>query len=171
MRRLILMRHAKSAWDHPEAEDRDRPLDARGRLAALLMGAWLAEEGAWPDHVLHSSALRCVQTWERMRMGAGRDAPAEAVDALYMADAETALGVLHRAPEAARTVLMIGHEPGGSAFLRRLSDGTESAGARRAHEKFPTAAAALMELDDAPWSAVAFGTARCRRLVAPKDLV
>ncbi|MEL7089640.1 MAG: histidine phosphatase family protein, partial [Planctomycetota bacterium] len=57
-RTLILMRHAKSSWDDPGLTDHDRPLNRRGRLAAPLMAAWLAEIDAAPDHALVSSAIR-----------------------------------------------------------------------------------------------------------------
>lgn len=169
MRRLILMRHAKSSWDDPDADDRDRPLNARGRLAATLMGAFLAEEGPRPDAALLSPAVRAQESWARLAAGLG-DVAAVTVDSLYMAEPATALAALHAAPEAAGTVLMLGHEPGTTAFLRRLSDGSEPAHCRRAWEKFPTAALAVLELDG-DWADAAFGAARFRRFACPKDLV
>jgi phosphohistidine phosphatase len=87
-----------------------------------------------------------------------------------MAEPEASLAALQGAPEAAGRVLMIGHEPGLTAFLRRLHDGRPAAGAARAFEKFPTAAAALVELD-APWAEAGFGQGRLTRFAAPKDLV
>lgn len=170
MRRLILMRHAKSGWDDPDLPDHDRPLSPRGRLAAVLMGAWLAEQGLAPDHALVSSSLRTVESWDRLRQGGGFDAPATVTPALYLAEPEAALAVLRAAPPTARTLLMLGHEPGATGLLRRLSDGSESAGARRAYEKFPTGAAAVLEVD-APWAQAAFGAARFSRFACPKDLV
>ena len=46
MKRLILMRHAKSDWNHPGLADHDRPLNKRGRKAAPAMGAWLTADRA-----------------------------------------------------------------------------------------------------------------------------
>ena len=57
MPRLILLRHAKSAWPDG-APDVDRPLAKRGREAAPRMGGYLAEEGLIPDLVLVSPARR-----------------------------------------------------------------------------------------------------------------
>ena len=171
MRRLILMRHAKSAWDDPEAEDRDRPLARRGRLAATLMGALLAEDGLVPEAALISDARRARETWDRTAAASGADAArARILPALYMAEPETSLAALRGAPAAAETVLMVGHEPGTTAFLRAMSDGTEGAGARRAYEKFPTAAVAVLEFG-APWAEAGFGGARVVAFHRPKDLV
>ncbi|MGR3493424.1 MAG: SixA phosphatase family protein, partial [Shimia sp.] len=49
MNRLILMRHAKSSWDHPDLTDHDRPLNERGREAAVRVGGWLRDQGWLPD--------------------------------------------------------------------------------------------------------------------------
>lgn len=170
MRRLVLMRHAKSSWDDPDMDDRDRPLSPRGRLAAVLMGAWLAEVGLVPDAALISDSRRTVETWERLRHGGGFEAPVEARAALYMADPDAQLAALRSAPEGARVLLMLGHEPGTGAFLRRLADGTEGAGCRRAYEKFPTGSIAVLEFDGA-WAEAAYRAARFVRFTTPKDLV
>ncbi len=62
MRRLILFRHAKSAWPQG-VPDNERPLAERGRLAAPLMGAYIARHGLIPDLALVSPARRTEQTW------------------------------------------------------------------------------------------------------------
>ena len=61
MRRLILMRHAKSDWSHGTS-DHDRPLNPRGRGAAEALGNWLRTEGLLPDAVLCSTAARTRET-------------------------------------------------------------------------------------------------------------
>ena len=171
MRRLIVMRHAKSSWDDPSLEDVDRPLNPRGRLAAVLMGAWLAEQGLVPDHALLSPARRVQETWERVQFGADRDVDATTHAHLYAAEPADALLTLGAAPEAAETVLMLGHEPGAPAFLRRMCDVDARADFSRAFEKFPTAAVAVLELPDGPWAKTEFGAGRFLSYATPKDLV
>jgi phosphohistidine phosphatase len=61
-RTLLLLRHAKSAW--PDVPDQDRPLAARGRRDAPVMGHWLRTAGYLPDRVECSTALRASQTWQ-----------------------------------------------------------------------------------------------------------
>ena len=63
-KRLILIRHAKSAWDDPLTPDHDRPLNARGEGAARDLGQWLASRGYVPQEILCSNALRTRATWD-----------------------------------------------------------------------------------------------------------
>ena len=68
MRRLILLRHAKS--DRPPGiVDLDRPLNDRGKRAAPQMGAYLAAEGLIPEAVVVSPAKRTRETWEAIQSG------------------------------------------------------------------------------------------------------
>jgi phosphohistidine phosphatase len=171
MRRLILMRHAKSSWSDPDIEDHDRPLNLRGRLAAPLMGAWLAERGLIPDAVLCSSSQRTQETWARVCQVL-RDAPEPQVDAgLYHADPPHLLAALQAAPSTVQTLALIGHQPGIGAFLRRLAAADAPACCTRAYQKFPTAACAVLEFDAADWTAIGFGTGRFIAFAVPRELV
>lgn len=171
MKRLILFRHAKSAWDDPELDDHDRPLNPRGRLAAPLMGAWLAERGFLPDAVLCSSSLRTLETWALARP-ALPGAPEPVVDAtLYHADPATMLAHVRRTPATAGTLALIGHQPGIGAFCRKLAAPHTPANCARAFQKFPTAACAVLDFDVDDWAAVAFGAGRFHAFAAPRELV
>ena len=170
MRRLILMRHGKSSWDDPDQDDRDRPLNPRGRMASALMGAWLRENGLAPDVALVSEAVRARQTWE-CAAPLLNGVESRAVAKLYHAEPGTALEVLRNAPDDAGTVLMIGHQPGLGAFLRKLVGNEPKAGCRRAFEKFPTGAVAVLEFDAPDWRSAEFGTAEFTAFACPKDLV
>ena len=63
MRRLMLLRHAKTEADAPSGKDHDRRLDDRGRSDAADVGAWMARHHHVPDLVLVSTAVRAQQTW------------------------------------------------------------------------------------------------------------
>ena len=67
MRRLMLLRHAKTEHDAPSGHDQDRRLDDRGRLDAAAIGAWIGRHPPFPDAVLVSTAVRAHQTWEIAR--------------------------------------------------------------------------------------------------------
>ena len=68
MRRLILLRHAKTEIDAPTGQDQDRRLDDRGRLDAAAIGGWIGRHPPYvPDAVLVSPAVRTRQTWEIVR--------------------------------------------------------------------------------------------------------
>ena len=82
MRRLILMRHAKSSWADPGQRDLDRPLNKRGRRSAALVGGWLKRKGYRPDQALVSSARRAQETWSGVvgeAGGGGDELPARAL--------------------------------------------------------------------------------------------
>ncbi|RMF36019.1 MAG: histidine phosphatase family protein [Alphaproteobacteria bacterium] len=171
MKRLVLIRHAKSSWSDPELEDFDRPLNHRGRMAAPVAGAWLAEAGLTPDHVLLSPARRCVETWERMARQLDHPPAPRLEPELYMADPDTMLRILRNAPATAGTVLLIGHQPGLSSLARRLAGGEVPASCQRAFRKFPTAAVAVIAFDIADWAEADFGKGVFRSFVTPRDLV
>lgn len=105
--KLILLRHAKSAWDDPMQDDHDRPLNRRGREAATRIGTWLRNNGHAPDLILTSSATRTQETTALL----GFDAtPTDISTALYLASADVILRAAQTAE--ARTILIVGHNPG-----------------------------------------------------------
>ncbi len=64
MKKLFIIRHAKSSWKDFSLDDFDRPLNKRGKLNAPLMGTRLKERGVVPDIMISSSALRAKTTAE-----------------------------------------------------------------------------------------------------------
>ena len=65
MKRLILIRHAKSSWSSGASSDKTRPLNERGNLAAGKVGGWLGANGYAPDEVISSSATPIgISSWE-----------------------------------------------------------------------------------------------------------
>lgn len=112
MRRLIIMRHAKSSWKDKKLEDHARPLNKRGRGDAPVIASALVDRGWRPDLVLSSDAARARQTWELMSSTLAPQAPVRWLPDLYMGGVEEAREALREAPDAARTILLIGHNPG-----------------------------------------------------------
>lgn len=111
-RRLILMRHAKSAWDTDVVSDHARPLNGRGRRDAPRMAAWLVEQGWAPDAVVSSDATRTRETWDRMAAHLPQTpAPTFSRD-LYHAGMHDLRRAAGGWPEAWQTVLALGHNPG-----------------------------------------------------------
>lgn len=118
-RRLILTRHAKSAWDDPGLADHDRPLNDRGRRSALALGDWMASRGYEPEEVLCSSAARTQETWATIASAPLEVRPLLRIEAgLYQAGPEKMLAILKTATQP--TVMMLGHNPGISEFAALL---------------------------------------------------
>lgn len=166
MRRLILLRHAKSDW--PDGvSDPDRPLASRGQEAAPKMAAYLAAEGLIPDRVLVSPARRTQETWDLVRPALGA-VPDETVPQIYEAPVSRLLDVVHSIPDEAATALMIGHNPGFQDLARLLGKPGE---ARRAlTKKYPTAAITVIDLPVESWAKVEAGEGTVERFVTPKSL-
>lgn len=168
MRRLLLLRHAKSAYPAGVA-DIDRPLGERGRKAAPLMGAYIAREDLQPEHAMVSPARRTQETWEAVRAELD-DTPMETVPSIYEASARRILDAIRSAPAEARSLLVIGHNPGlGDLALRLVGEGPKDL-QRDLREKFPTAALAVLEFDAEDWSGIGDGTGRLTHYVRPRQL-
>lgn len=122
MKRLTLVRHAKSSWKDAALADIDRPLNGRGKRDALLMGGRLAALGIRPDIILASPARRARQTARRIA-GAIPDADGRILfdPALYEADATVLLARVRALDETWQHVMLIGHNPGLSEFADLLT--------------------------------------------------
>ena len=166
MRRLLLLRHAKSSWDDASLDDRDRPLAPRGHKAADRMAEHLRSSNMSVDLVLCSSALRTTQTLEHIGRAFG-DAEMVMEDGLYGASDEELLDRLRSVPDQAGGVALIGHNPGVQDLATELAgDGDDL---ERMRTKFPTGALAVLEFDG-PWAELAEGGARLVAFVTPRDL-
>lgn len=170
MKTLILMRHGKSSWQDRTLDDHDRPLKKRGRTAAPAMARWLEAEGLCPDVVLCSSARRTRETFERMREVSPALPEPELSAALYEAAPAALLERVKALPGTCGVALLIGHQPGLGELLRLLSGRVRRPEDRRAFEKFPTAAAAVLEADVAAWPDLAPGSAELAAFAAPREL-
>lgn len=165
------MRHAKSAWDDPKLSDHARPLNARGRRAAHAMAAAMRDLGLAPDVVLVSSSRRTLQTLEAL--SPLPDSPIVVpMDELYLAHWEGLLSRLRMVPETARSVLLIGHNPGLHELALALAGpaaAVRGGDAKRLADGYPTGS--LAEFTVAlPWRLLDAGGARLVRFLIPADL-
>ncbi|HJQ47778.1 MAG TPA: histidine phosphatase family protein [Amycolatopsis sp.] len=122
-RTLIVLRHAKSAWPD-DVPDFDRPLAGRGRRDAPAAGEWLAEHTGRIGLVLCSPAKRARQTWKRVSAELPREPRVRYEPRIYDADVPTLLDVVREVPRAVRTVVLVGHNPGLSLLVERLTGAT-----------------------------------------------
>lgn len=159
MKRLILMRHAKTEPWNDGISDRDRKLVERGHSDAVLMAEALKEMGWAPDQALVSSARRTRETWRHIK-DAFPDCKAMVSDDLYLAGIPAMDGLIKLAAADAECVLLIGHNPGVHEFaglILRQAGSEDHRAAIKLAEKFPTGAAALFEsLENDPFLPVYF---------------
>ncbi|MEU7513922.1 histidine phosphatase family protein [Streptomyces sp. NPDC042898] len=165
-RRLVILRHAKSAW--PEGvPDHDRPLGPRGLRDAPAAGRFLAETGVLPDLVLCSPARRARHTWELAAAELDGAPPTRHDPRLYGADAEDLLDVLHGVPTEAGTVLLVGHNPGLEDLVLLLAGQGVGDALDRVRTKFPTSATAVLTWHGT-WPGLRPGEALLTELAIPR---
>ena len=113
MKRLTLIRHAKSSWRNPELPDFERPLNHRGEQDAPRMGRRLADRGLVPDLLLVSPARRTRLTAEAIAEQLAVDSGRITFDErIYLATVGELVALLRTIDEKLGNVLLVGHNPG-----------------------------------------------------------
>ena len=113
MKKLLLVRHAKSAWDNLDGSDHNRPLNSRGAHDAPAMGAHLLARGIRPDLILASSAVRTTSTAQALADAMSVDAARiQILPSLYLAHAADILAAVAACPDTVDTIMLVAHSPG-----------------------------------------------------------
>jgi phosphohistidine phosphatase len=173
MRQLLLLRHAKALRDAAKFADHARPLLPAGWRAAAAIRRAMTDLRLVPDVALVSSSRRTLQTLEALEPF--EETPLiEPLDALYDAGAAQMLDILHRVPETARSVLVVGHNPGLHELARLLAGPSAmakpaTAELRRLAHSYPTATLTEFAIPG-PWRTLAEGGGRLLRFLAAADL-
>jgi phosphohistidine phosphatase len=168
VKKLYIIRHAKSSWDDPSLSDFDRPLNDRGKRDAPRMAKRLKEKRLTPDAVLTSPALRAKDTCHIICEGLGFNKnKIEEKPALYHASDDQILKVIHtlkdRTGDEEENVLVFGHNPGLTEFANRLS-----------HENIdniPTAGVVCISLTAKNWKQVEWGSGKLVFFDFPKKSI
>lgn len=170
MRRLILLRHAKTERDAPSGKDQDRRLDERGHHDGADIGGWLAAENYLPDLALVSTATRARQTWELLRP-AMPSVPARHLPELYGADPSQLLRSIQDAGvEDPKSLMVVAHNPGLHELALALIAGGDAAGRRALDSNLPTSGVAVIDFKTDDWDDVGFRSGQLARFASPKLL-
>ena len=161
MKRLLLLRHAKSDWGDSSLRDFDRPLARRGERDAPRIGKALRKRGTPPDLIVSSPAARARATVEAVTQAAKLANGIELDEAVYGASSAELMKLVRRLPDSSGCTLLVGHNPGFQDLLGRLTG---------SHERMPTAALACIEFDLDHWDDVEDRKGRLVWLLTPKHL-
>ena len=166
MKRLGLLRHAKSDWDDMSLRDFDRGLNDKGRKGAALMGEHIRRQGDRWNLVLASPAARVKRTLE----ASGLDVPIRYEQDVYLADPATLMSLLRGLGEE-DAVLLAGHNPGLQELaLALVPPESEDALFDEVMNKYPTAAYAVFELAIDDWAELNDGCGKLVHFARPRDL-
>lgn len=170
MRRLILLRHAHSAWDNPHLGDFERVLDERGRDTAPLMGRYLAQERLVPDRVIVSGARRTRQTWDLVAPKLPHVSDVHYDKRIYEAPWQVLLGVVRENLDEAESLMLVGHNPGLQSLALHLARRDATASRRRLETKYPTLGLAVLDFLFLDWADVMPDTGIIERFETPKTI-
>ena len=145
MKTLLIMRHAKSSWKHPERSDYDRPLNRRGKRDAPRMGKFLQQEGLVPDRILTSSAKRARRTANKVAKASGYTRKVKKLETLYDSVPGVYFETLQNLPDKYQRVMVVGHNPTMEQLVHHLTGRIK---------RMPTAALAHIELPIERWEAL-----------------
>jgi len=167
MRRLLLLRHAKTERPQPGERDHDRKLTERGRADAPIIGAYMAHHRVVPDIALVSPATRAEQTWALMATAFRKSPRVVMEQRLYNAAAETLIEII-TATDDARTVLIVGHNPGMQDLAVQLIASGDVETRERIKEKLPTCGLVVLDFPFDDWSRLRPSSGRLDRFVSPR---
>lgn len=174
MRRLMLLRHAKTETDAPSGRDQDRRLDERGHRDAAMIGGWLGRHPPFPDLVQVSPAVRAKQTWELAWEVMKAHAPkpqVEFVPDLYGAEPAQILESIRTASVSdPRLLMVVGHNPGMHELALMLAGSGDAAGRQALADNLPTSGLAVFDFATKDWNDVAFRRGKLMLFVSPKLL-
>ena len=150
--------------------DHERPLNQRGQETAPKIGSYMARHGLVPDRVLCSTAKRARETWTRVAVELPTTPEVTFDEQLYNAEPAAIMEVLRKFKGRARSLLVIGHNPGLQEVAGLLIASGDLEHRERLREKFPTAGLAVIDfaLDD--WRKLHLHAGRLERFVAPRML-
>lgn len=170
MKRLTVLRHAKSSWKDRELDDFDRPLNGRGRRAASRMGREISERGMHFDFILASPAARVRETIDGVSEHHRLNAPMHFEPRIYMARVAELIELITTIPDEANSALLVGHNTSAERLVAKLSTDDDMGLRRRVEEKFPTAGLATIEMAIDSWKDVQAECGRLVDLIYPSDL-
>jgi phosphohistidine phosphatase len=161
MRRLMLLRHAKTERAGPGERDRDRELTKRGRTDAPAIATYMAHNDLVPDLVLVSPARRTQQTWDLVSAVFDKAPRRSNEDRIYSAGADD-LMMLIGETRGTPALLVIGHNPGLHDLSLQLIASGDAKMRTRLLDNLPTSGLAVIDLPFDNWSQL---RPQCGRLV------
>jgi phosphohistidine phosphatase len=167
MRRLLLLRHAKTERAEPGERDRDRKLTTRGRADAPILGAYMARHGLAPDLALVSPATRAQETWTLVAATFAKAPRVVKDERLYNAGPERLINIIREMHDV-RALLVVGHNPGLHDLAVQLIASGDVETRERIAEKLPTCGLVVIDLPFDEWTRLHPNAGRLERFVSPR---
>ncbi len=123
MKRLFIVRHAKSSWDYPHLTDFERPLNKRGIRDLPDMADRFKQLHLDVDCLISSPANRALATAQGFASAIGIPYPQiKLEERFFHASHHTIKEVLSKLDNKLKSVTVFGHNPGLTYLINDLSD-------------------------------------------------
>ena len=160
---LFLVRHAKSSWDDPTIDDRQRPLNRRGKQEAPKMGKHLAGYKIKPELIISSPAVRALKTAEKIAKELGfKKSDVVVNEEMYTFNGGNLKDVIKDLDDKYESVMLVGHNPAITALANQISDADI--------DNIPTCGVVLIEFKTRKWKDAAGGRGKVLEFDYPKKL-
>jgi len=163
MKTLLIVRHGEAERG---TDDRERQLMPSGRLESAELGQRLRRKGLVPDLVLCSPARRATETWHEIEVALGRPVEMRPESRIYPGEPADVLAAISAVPDAVRTLMIVGHNPGLHALARRLAARGDPALLARLASGLTTGTCVELAFEAGRWSVLDGGT--LIRLLTPR---
>lgn len=164
MKKVILMRHAKSSWKKRGLSDHSRPLNKRGNKAALLMGEFINSINLIPDLVVCSTAMRTKKTIQLIDSKINKNIKIVYDERIYYTDEEGVLDIIKKQEDDITSIMIVGHNPTMEFLTEELIDSTFN------YNKFSTCALAVIDFKAKRWQDINKGEGQLALFKTPKML-
>ncbi len=164
MKKLWIVRHAKSSWSNAGLSDHDRPLNARGKRDAPIMSDVIATRYPIPDVMITSTAKRARRTCKTFRRAFELDkSHVIRENQLYHASTGTCLQVIHSIKEDIEIAAIFGHNPTFTYLIHELTG--------RGPDNLPTCGCALITSTSDYWATFESGECHIEEYLYPKQFI
>lgn len=169
MRRLMLLRHAKTERAEAGERDRERKLTKRGRADAPIVGTYLSHHKMVPDLVLVSPATRTQETWAFILPAFAKSPRAREEERIYNASAHGLFNLVAET-KAVPSLLVIGHNPGLHELALQLIASGDVEARECLAENLPTSGLVVIDFSINDWSRLHPRSGRLEHFVTPRLL-
>ncbi len=169
MARLLLLRHAKTERAEAGERDRDRKLTARGRADAAAIGGYMVRHRLLPDLALTSPAARAEETLTGVTAAFAKPPRVAREERIYNASPDTLIRLIRETRDA-KTLLVVGHNPGLHDLALALVASGDTETRERLAEKLPTSGLVVIDFAFDDWSRLNVNSGRLERFVSPRSI-